>query len=453
MNNHKIDITMKRVLNSGCLLLILALFAVGCGKDPKIENEIFGGGEGMGRFALSLGTMGNFEVVSSKAADVAVGDFTVRITGKTLKETTYDSIWVRYAEMPPIVTIPAGTYKIEAYNGEQRSGFDSPYYYGSKNFTVGIQELIDAQVICQLACVKVSVEFTSLFLNNVNNAVCIVSSPLGGAALEFDPEDVDKTGYLAAPADSILEVNVRGNYVEDGQTVDRTYKIKSVGAKQWHKIALSVNTSAGIENGGNMIQVDHSVDEKESTVLVPGSNDLIDNNGDQGSWDDEEKPDPEEPVDPKPETTLSMTGVDYNGSTFNVDEPIVVLGSTDDLKDNPVTLNVELKASKGGIQHLYLRMESTESMTQTVFGSMGQMDLANPEGDENAMMVVGIMQMDTNPVKGKTSYMFSIGAFMALLPPPNPGEREYHEHTFYITIEDGDGNSLSKTLLIKRKEA
>ena len=33
-----------------------------------------------------------------------------------------------------------------------------------------------------------------------------------------------------------------------------------------------------------MIEVDHSVDEKNSTVLVPGAGDLIDNNGDYGSW-------------------------------------------------------------------------------------------------------------------------------------------------------------------------
>ena len=231
MNNHKIDITMKRVLNLNSLLLILILFAVGCGKDPKIENEFMN--DSKGRFSLKLGTIGSFEVVS-KASGVAVEDFSVRIKGTTLKETAYDSIWTRYGDMPSIVTIPAGSYTIEAYNGEQRSGFDSPYYYGSKEFSVGIQELTDAQVTCQLACVKVSIEFTSLFLNNVTDPVCIVHQT-NGAALEFAPDDQNMTGYLATPADSTLAVTIRGKYVEDNSEVNRTYYINSVASKQWHK--------------------------------------------------------------------------------------------------------------------------------------------------------------------------------------------------------------------------
>lgn len=442
---------MKKVLNPGSFLLILALLAIGCGKDPKMDHLYFG--EDKGGFSLKLGTMGSFEVVT-KAADVPVADFTVRIKGTTLKQTAYDSTWVRYGDMPSIVTIPAGTYKIEAYNGEQRSGFETPYYYGSKDFTVGIQELTDAQVTCVLACVKVSVEFSSLFLSNVSEPVCIVHQ-VNGAALEFEPNQDNGTGYIASPADSTLAVTVRGKYSEDGSEVNRTYFIKSVGSKQWHKIELSVNTSAGIENGGGgMIQVDHSVDEKESTVLVPNSNDLIDNNGDSGSWEEGEGGgDNPGGNDQLPQ----IVGISLNGVAFNIDEPIIL----NDENAVGTTVDVELNAPEGGIQKLLLVMTSQDPVLGGIFASMGgsdaqhPMDLANPgdlsnpvEGTwQHMLKTVGLMDPSA-PIKGKERHIFSVGAFMGLL--TSPAGEGYYEHVFAIKIVDGKGNEVSKNLIVKR---
>ena len=110
--------------------------------------------------------------------------------------------------MPSVITIPAGTYTISAYNGEQRSGFATSLLW-RKEFTVGIQELTDAQVTCQLACVKLSVEFTSLFPSNVNDPVCIIHQS-EGVSLQFDPKENNGTGYIAVPADSTLFHNDSG---------------------------------------------------------------------------------------------------------------------------------------------------------------------------------------------------------------------------------------------------
>lgn len=442
---------MKKVFNFGGLILVLILFLASCGKDPKIEHDV--NGLAQGKFSLHLGTMGSFEVITKAAEDVAVGDFTVRVSGKTLKETVYDSTWLRYADMPAIVTIPAGTYTIEAYNGEQKSGFNSPFYYGKKEFTVGIQELTDAQVTCILSCVKLSVEFTPLFLSNVTNPICIIHQT-EGVSLQFDPEDSNATGYIASPVDSTLAVTIRGKYTEDGTEVDRTYFINSVGSKQWHKIKLSVNTSAGIENGGGMIKIDHSMDEKESTVLVPGSDDLIDNNGDSGSWDDEDQP--ENPGGDDKEELPTIVGVSLNGVAFDIDQPVVL----NDAQASGAILDVELKAPNGGIQNLFLVMTSQDDVLGGIFGSMGSsdpnhpMDLANP-GDltnpsqdswQYMLKQVGLLNPG-EPIKGKTQHIFSVGAFMGLLTTPDTG---YFEHTFAIKIVDAKGNQVSKNLVVKR---
>ena len=178
--------TMKRVLNFGILLLILGFVFGGCGKDPQIEQRT-GMGE-KGNFRLKLDKMGSFDEITRTMRAVDVQDFIVRIVGTTLKETSYDSTWLRFGDMGEIISLPAGSYVIEAFNGIQKSGFETPYYYGRKEFTVGIQELTQTQVVCQLACVKVTVDFTPLFKDNVGDAVCLVSSA-DGVTLEFCEED------------------------------------------------------------------------------------------------------------------------------------------------------------------------------------------------------------------------------------------------------------------------
>ena len=431
---------MKRILNLSSLLLILILFAAGCGKDPKIENE-FGNGASKGSFSLKLGTVGSFEVVS-RAADVAVDDFTVRIKGTTLKETAYDSTWTRYGDMPAIVTIPAGSYTIEAYNGEQRSGFNSPYYYGSKEFSVGIQELTDAQVTCQLACVKISVEFSALFLNNVTAPVCIIHQT-NGAALEFAPDDQNMTGYLATPGDSTLSVTIRGKYAEDNSEVNRTYFINSVASKQWHKITLSVNTSAGIENGGGMIQIDHSVDEKESTILVPGAGDIIENNGDSGSWDDDG---PGEGGGDNPGGGDDPNAPVVAGIGFNIDNTLNFSASTPDPQ-----VDVKITAIES-IDSLVVEIVSPalDEAALVMVGLAKKFDIANVEpGMQSSLTDLGLIA-EGDPIKGKTEHTFSVGSFMPMLGMLSNGVGNVHK--FHLRIVDTKKNVTEKSLVINLTE-
>ncbi|MDE6451861.1 MAG: DUF4493 domain-containing protein, partial [Odoribacter sp.] len=324
---------MKKVLNFGSLLLILGFVMGGCGKDPQIEQGVKLGEKG--NFSLQLDKMGSFDEVTRAAGSaraINVQDFSVRIFGTTLRETSYDSTWLRYGDMGEIISLPAGSYTIEAFNGEQKSGFDLPYYYGKKEFSVGIQELTQTQVVCQLACVKVTVDFSALFKENVEDGVCLVSSA-DGVFLEFS-EEQKGDGYIAVPSDGELRISVRGTYREDNSVLERTYFIPEVAARQWHKITLNVSTVAGIESDG-MISVDHRVDEKPTEIVVPGLGDVIDNNGDSGSWDDEPivTPDPGEDKQNAPLVT---------GVGFDIDQ---VLTKT----KNDDALNVEIKTIVGSI--------------------------------------------------------------------------------------------------------
>ncbi|MGL5682272.1 MAG: DUF4493 domain-containing protein [Marinifilaceae bacterium] len=432
---------MKKLLYIS-IASLMTLFG-SCGMDPKMPEHVQ---EGEGRIALSLNAIGGFDEIesSTKAAGVDVNNFNVRVSGTSLKGIKYDSVWTKYSDMPSVITIAAGDYNIEAYNGEQQVGFDVPYYYGSKAFSVGIQEVTDASVVCQLACVKASVEFTPLFMQNITDGTAILHH--NNIFLEFTPT-TEGHGYINTPNDGILLLTIRGKFTEDlTQEVERTYQIKNVESKQWHKIKLSINTEAGLITD-KLINIDLTVDEKDTNISIPGGNDVIDNNGDDGDWGNnggqEPNPDPSAPT---------IVGTSYNGNAFNVDEPVIVLGAMSDL--GATIMNITLGASNGGIQNLFLTMSSTDEVMQSIFAGLtpegSPWDLANPStmSTDSQDMLTSLGILDANdPIKDKKEYLFSIGGFMSMLTAPNTGS---FDHTFQITVVDGAGNRVTKNLVIRR---
>lgn len=430
---------MKKVLNFGSLLLILALVSVGCGKDPKMER--LDQEEYSARLSLHMPQVtGSFEVIT-KADDPNMpdaNDFNVRIFGQTLRGTSYDTTWAKYSDMPSVVPIPAGNYTVEAFNGQQKTGFNSPYYYGKKELSVGIQEVIEADIVCQLACVKVSVEFTPLFKSNVANSICLIRSLTDEVFLEIDEEKSEEPGYIAVPSDGKLYVTIRGTYVEDGSLVNYTDHLLEVEAKQWHKIRLSVNTAGAIENNGGLVEVDYSTEEKDFDVQVPGGNDVIDNNGDQGSWDDDEPEVPVVPEEPGKEMIV-IAGVD-----FNIDEELSVSGNEMSVVD------IQIDAEKS-IDKLEVEI-SSPVLSSELLGSVGlsdHFDIANPDEQlKKNLIELGILK-EGDEIKGKTSHVFSVGNFMPAL--GFIGGIGY-KNCFKLTVTDAAGNVMEKTLTVNLTE-
>ena len=432
---------MKKVLNFGSLLLILALVSVGCGKDPKMER--LDQEEYSVRFSLRRPQVKeNIELIT-KADDPNMpdaNDFNVRIFGQTLRGTSYDTAWAKYSDMPPVIPIPAGNYTVEAFNGEQKTGLNSPYYYGATKLSVGIQDVIEADIVCQLACVKVSVEFTPLFKSNVANSICLIRSLTDENFLEIQEKDSGVPGYIAVPSDGKLYVTIRGTYVENDSLVNYTKPLLEVKAKQWHKIQLSVNTAGAIENNGELVEVDYSTEEKDFDVQVPGGNDVIDNNGDQGSWDDDE---PEVPVVPE---EPGKDAVVIAGDGFDIDRELTVSASEQEVK-----VDVKMEAAKG-IDKLEVAIVSP-ALTTDALESVGlgaSFDVANPGEELKATLIdLGLLQAGET-IKGKTSHVFSVGSFMPLLGMLPNGTGNVHR--FNLTVTDMAGNVMEKTLTVNLTE-
>lgn len=81
--------------------------------------------------------------------------------GQIVKETDDSETW----ETP--IALETGTYTIKAFSNGfdgQESGFDIPYYAGSKEITIQANKELQETITCTLANVKVSVKFDPVFL-------------------------------------------------------------------------------------------------------------------------------------------------------------------------------------------------------------------------------------------------------------------------------------------------
>lgn len=99
------------------------------------------------------------EIVESATRAVTdVNEFTVKVVD--IENKTPDKSW-KYSEMPGVITLPVGNYRIEAYNEEvQDAAWDAPYYYNDKNITILKDKLESLGAMkCALCNVKVSVSY------------------------------------------------------------------------------------------------------------------------------------------------------------------------------------------------------------------------------------------------------------------------------------------------------
>ena len=258
------------------------------------------------------------------------------------------------------------------------------------------------------------------------------------ASLTFSAED-GQPRYMAAE-DGKLYVTIRGTYVENDSLVNYTEPLLEVKAKQWHKIQLSVNTAGAIENNGGLVEVDYSTEEKDFDVQVPGGNDIIDNNGDQGSWDDDE---PEVPVVPE---EPGKDAVVIAGDGFDIDRELTVSASEQEVK-----VDVKMEAAKG-IDKLEVAIVSP-ALTTDALESVGlgaSFDVANPGEELKATLIdLGLLQAGET-IKGKTSHVFSVGSFMPLLGMLPNGTGNVHR--FNLTVTDMAGNVMEKTLTVNLTE-
>lgn len=119
-------------------------------------------------------------VENTTRAVTDVNEFTVKVVDIVKKA---EQSW-KYSEMPGVITLPVGNYRIEAYNEEvQDAAWDAPYYYKDTTITITKDKLESLGAMkCALCNVKVSVSYEPKLLSLLGDDATVT------AKLEDAPE-------------------------------------------------------------------------------------------------------------------------------------------------------------------------------------------------------------------------------------------------------------------------
>lgn len=145
---------MKRLYYLIYIGFIACFFA--CQSDEDVVSNI-----GYLRLSVGAGGSANTKAVPENYNPKQIAVQIVNAQGKVVEETDDSETWV-----DPIA-LETGTYTVKAssngFDG-QESGFDIPYYSGSKEITIKSNQEVQETIVCTLANVKVTVKFDASFL-------------------------------------------------------------------------------------------------------------------------------------------------------------------------------------------------------------------------------------------------------------------------------------------------
>lgn len=145
---------MKQLYYFLSICFIVCLFS--CQTDDSLLNNI-----GYLDLRVSANNSTNTKVITEDYKPKQIAVQIINAQGKVVKETDDSETWV-----DPIA-LETGTYTVKAssngFDG-QESGFDIPYYAGSKEITIKSNQEVQETIVCTLANVKVTVKFDAAFL-------------------------------------------------------------------------------------------------------------------------------------------------------------------------------------------------------------------------------------------------------------------------------------------------
>ena len=392
----------------------------------------------MGQLSLTAVQEGAY---ATKANDV-LADFVVDIVRPSDGWTKH---YDRYIDIPQTISLGSGEYTLTVASPEYRdAGWDLPYYKGSADFTIRVDELTPVNVTATLQNMKVSFVLTESFKNELTSYSIVVTNAASWDAADAAEKsltwssatgDVEqKAGYFSVAP---LRVKVDGYRAIDNSESHSELIISDASAKDHHIITLDARVT-GLVNGVS-ITIDPSVNDRESNVEVPGWEEVPVEGGGNGDDDDPtDEPGDNPTVDPQPSTAPTMT---WEKNPEFAPTPIA----------QTMDVEIEIDAPEG-IKDFVVDVDSNV-LGETIAGLAGAsytyspdtpftMDLINDEAmiaALNGMIPVG------DQLKDQVKVNFSLSQLVPLIAVYSPESGS--QHTFTLKVTDKKNQSLEKAVV------
>lgn len=342
------------------------------------------------------------------------------------------------------VKLVTGKYRVIAYNydGSQVNASERPWFRGETEFEILAGKTTKVNTTCKLQNIAVTIGFSEKFERQFKDDYAITVTNGDGGVKIYGKEDLGKTFYFKVPNQrNNVQLTVKATTTTNNQIAQNYTVTKPTDAEGNNNLVsgdeFTVNIDAGDEPSVDPttqiqlnITVDLTMNETGMTVEIPTENIVF--NGGGSSNPDPDQPDPDQPG----EQGITVTGLP---ATYN-------LPLADGQK-----VQVEISVPKG-ITKMLVKIDSDNEgfmSTLTSFRLAEVFDIANP-GDLLPVLSNSLESMEgiglidaSDPILGKTSYVFDVTDFMGLL-----GGFGASNNTFTLTIEDGVSEPVTGVLTV-----
>lgn len=388
---------------------------------------------------------------TTKGTTDQVDQFPVTITGTDVE---YTKKFNSYAELKQAgdVTLPVGTYTIEACSpGEFKSEMSEPFYGGKlENVKIVKGQTAETSVVCTMQNVKISISLTEEFLATYQDWTINVTDKNGHIKTYTKAAD----GETPAPVYWKMDESVETIYINGTAKTNGGEDVTISGTAKKSNLPEYEEGDDTSFVGGDELKIEFS------PVKVEGSTPGILEEGIQITitlFNSEKDENVEIPVDPgtdggdTEEPGTGEDGGDEGGEEGNEGAPTIDLpadfsysASTGDGK--PASADAWLK-TPAGLKSAIVKIETTSPAFEATLEDVDMggnllegVELVNNSGIDDLFAGVGLE--DRSPQPNVTEYKFPVGAFFMFLD-MFPGI-----HKFYITLTDNENVTVSDVLTI-----
>ncbi len=345
--------------------------------------------------------------------EVSTADFPVTIQG-TGEVADIVKTFAKASELPQEIALPVGTYTVTAHTpGELQKQMSSPYYGGEKEMVITQGITTETKVTCKMKNSRIQVNYGDDFKQNFSEWTMTVEDGSENA-LAYSNENLDPAAVFwsfGTETVTTIRVNIRAKTTA-GNTVSESRAFKKSDASEQYGEendffeggdAIQIQMGAVASSTGHVtgitINTYVTFEDKNEEVLIPVSIPVT----------------IKEPAD----HSYLATGLTINESSYPTD----------------VQLNV---AAEAGLQHLYIKMGSSNSAftsAVTAYTSGDGVDLIGAT-EATAANYFGAL-----PTSGDKAYSLTLATTLMQLMQQHAGT-----HTLTIKAVDTNGNPLVKEL-------
>ena len=247
---------MKRYISNILTAVSLLLAMVAC--NDVILSEHSGK---TGQLSVRLGMDDQVMTKSDTVAPAPDMAFMIEITGARMDTTIAD-----HRTMTEPLVLPVGTYTVKASCGDPNAiDFDVPYYMGETQVDITTDDVTDAEVVCALANVMVTVEFDESITENFTEYTVFVEDG-NGVGFSFSSElgNLDAKGYLPAGGNLKWQLVLTN---EDGGHFVATQTYENIEAQHCYNIRFALTEGLGGSGYAAIkLVVDTSVNEERREI-------------------------------------------------------------------------------------------------------------------------------------------------------------------------------------------